>query len=536
MRNKALKIVLSMFLIIHLGCKKETTDLPNIIIINVDDLGYGDLSCYNSQDISTSNVDRLANEGLMFTNAYSTASICTPSRYSLLTGEYYWRKTLTWSVGNIATVSIAPGNAGLIIDTSQVTIADVCKSAGYKTAAIGKWHLGLGPVATGPQDWNLTISPATKEIGFDYSFLIPATADRVPTAFFEIDKLANLDANDPIKISYDEPIGDDFTIYNVNITPNSIITYDKNKPIKGKNVVMYPSFGHDQTIVNGIPRIGYMTGGKRAIWKDDKIAETITNKAIDYISENRNNSFLLYFATNDIHVPRVPGKNFVGKSKMGVYGDVIMQMDWSVGQILNKLDELKLTDNTIIIFTSDNGPVLNDGYFDGSYENIGTHSPSGKLRGGKYSAFEGGSRIPLIIRWPEKIKHRETDALFSQVDILATIAEIVGNKKANSLTVDSKSQLNFLLGESSDNRNIVYQNMNGALSIIHENWKYIEPNDGPKINYYTVPETELGNDKYPQLYDLQTDEEEKINLATKYPEKLAELEAELLKIKSKNIK
>ena len=535
MKNKIFNIMVAIFGIMMISCQKNNQELPNIIVVYVDDLGYGDLSSYGATHINTPNVDRLAKEGLLFTNAYATASICTPSRYSFLTGKYHWRNTTTWSVGNIKDVSIAPGDAGLTIDTSQTTVAKELKQNGYTTGVVGKWHLGLGP--TGGPDWNGEIMLGPGDIGFDYTFIMPATADRVPCVFVENRQVVGLDPSDPIHVSYGEPIGDTSTIYNLEAETGTVVSYDSRTRRKNDLVDMHPSFGHDQTIVNGIPRIGYMTGGKAALWQDDQIAETLTQKALDYIEQNKENPFFLYFATHDLHVPRVPGETFVGKSGLGVYGDVLLQMDWTVGQILDKLDELKLAENTIVILTSDNGPVMDDGYQDGSYDNLGSHKPSGNLREGKYSAYEGGTRVPFIVRWPMNIKAGTSDALFSQVDLLATLAALTGSTNADNLAMDSRDYSSVLLGETHKGReNVVQQNMSSTLSIVKDGWKYIEPTDKPQFNVYTYPKTDMGNNKEPQLYNIDNDLQEQENLAETYPDKLKELDMLLNQIKNQTPK
>jgi arylsulfatase A-like enzyme len=518
-------------------CTSQTQQ-PNIIIIYTDDVGYGDLSCYGATSVKTPNIDRLAQDGLRFTRAYACASTCTPSRYALLTGEYHWRKPPGWRIGNLEGVSIAPGDAGLIIDTAKATLPAVLKNAGYSTAVIGKWHLGLGPV--GGPEWNIEIKPGPRDIGFDYSFIIPATGDRVPCVYVENGLVAGIDPNDPIQVSFNAPIGADSTIYNPNVTPGEIVSYDKPPEMMSiendtSNIKMHPSFGHDQTIVNGIPRIGYMTGGYSARWKDEDIADVITGKALSYITENKDKPFFLYFSTHDIHVPRVPNERFSGKSEVGVYGDVLIQMDWCAGEIIKKLDEFDLTDNTLVIFTSDNGPVQNDGYFDGTGEDLDSHTPRGPFKGGKYSAFEGGTRIPFIVRWPGKIKPGISKALFSQIDLLSTLAALTGHKNPDQLSLDSRNHLSVLLGEGFSGREyVVGQNMGGTLSIIKGNWKYIEPGDGPQYNPYTLPAIELGNSPKPCLFDISHDVTEENNLAGEFPEITGEL-AEILK-HLKNIK
>ena len=374
---------------------------PNVVMIYADDLGFGDLECYGAIGVRTPNVNRLYENGLCFTNAHAVASTSTPSRYSLLTGEYPWRKEGT---------DVAAGDAAMIISPEQYTVADVFKEAGYTTAAFGKWHLGLGS-QTGKQDWNAPITPALGDIGFDYSYIMAATADRVPCVFIENGSVANYDPSAPIYVNYNknfegEPTGKD----------NPELLYN-----------LQSSHGHNYSIVNGIGRIGYMKGGGTALWKDENIADSITTHAVDFIRENSDTPFFIYFATNDVHVPRFPHPRFRGQSSMGLRGDAIVQFDWSVGEIINVLEEQGLLENTLIILTSDNGPVLDDGYVDQAEELVGDHSPTRGLRGGKYSAFEGGTRVPFIVHWPAVIKEQATrNSLVSQIDFLDVMASIAG--------------------------------------------------------------------------------------------------------------
>ncbi len=475
------------------GCQRQA-GLPNIVIIYADDLGYGDISCYGATSLSTPNIDGVADNGLLFTNAHSTSATSTPSRYSMLTGEYAWRKEGT---------GIATGDAPAIITPGRTTIASVLKNAGYATGVVGKWHLGIGP--EGGADWNGEIMSGPLDIGFDYNYIMPATGDRVPCVFVENRRVVNLDPEDPIKVSFREPIL---------VEPTG-----KDHP---ELLKMHPSHGHDMTIINGISRIGYMSGGKSAWWTDENIADSITDKAVEFIRKNRDNRFFLYFATNDIHVPRVPHPRFAGVSSMGPRGDVILELDWTVGEIVKTIDELGLARNTLLIVTSDNGPVLDDGYMDDAVEKLGSHKPAGPLRGGKYSAFDGGTRIPFIVRWPGKIRAGKTDALFSQIDLMASFASLTGQELTSGAGPDSFNSLGTLTGKSEKGREwLVEQSLSGRLSIIKGDWKLIEPGPGPKIEHNT--NIELGNDPGPQLYNLKTDIGERINLASDHESRVNEL-------------
>ncbi|AYQ36096.1 arylsulfatase [Runella sp. SP2] len=470
---------------------------PNVIIIYADDLGYGDVSCYGAKKVATPNIDRLAKKGIRFTNAHTTAATCTPSRYSLLTGEYAWRKPGT---------GVATGDAAALILPGRSTLPQVFQQAGYQTGVVGKWHLGLGP--QGGPDWNGEVKPSPLDIGFHESFIMAATGDRVPCVYVDNRRVVNLDPNDPIKVSFKEPIG--------------------NEPTGRANpelLKMKHSHGHDFTIINGIGRIGYMTGGKSARWKDEDMADIFTQKAVSFIENHAKQPFFLYFATQDIHVPRVPHERFAGKSGMGPRGDVILQLDWAVGKVLETLDRLGITQNTMIVFSSDNGPVVDDGYQDQAVELLNGHTPAGPLRGGKYSAFDAGTRVPFIVSWPQKIKAGVSPALVSQIDLLASFASLTGQTFDATTAPDTRNYLPALLGKDQKGRDHVIEHA-GTFSVIQGDWKYIEPSNRAKMSVET--NTELGNDTKPQLYNLKTDLGEKNNLAEANPTKLKELE-ELLK-------
>ena len=491
------------FLILLLILTAESfAQKPNVILIYADDLGYGDLSCYGAKAIKTPNIDKLAKQGMKFSRAYSTSATCTPSRYSMLTGRYAFRRNDT---------GIAPGNASALIKGGQQSVASVFGKAGYQSAVVGKWHLGLG----GPEgpNWNGKISNGPLDIGFNYAFLIPATGDRVPCVYVENDHVINLDPKDPIQVNYVNKIG------------NWPTGKDNPELLKMKH-----SDGHDNTIVNGVGRIGYMTGGTSALWKDEDIAQRITDKAKEFISKNSQNPFFLFFSTHDIHVPRVPNSRFLGKSGLGNRGDAILQFDDSVGQLMKLLDSLQLSSNTMVILTSDNGPVVDDGYHDGSKENIGKHKPAAGLRGGKYSAFEAGTRVPFIVRHPSVKADEVSAALVSQVDFLATMAGLTNQKYDVASASDSQNQLKTWLGTDSKGRAHVIE-QSGTLSIVQGNWKYIKPNKGPAYN--PKVDIEYGNDEADQLYDLSRDPFERYNLASSVPAKLNELKGllqnELLK-------
>lgn len=480
---------------------------PNVIVILADDLGYADLQCYNGT-APTPAVNKLAASGIRFTDAHAVASTSTPSRYGLLTGTYPFRKSGT---------DVAAGNAGMIINPNQYTLADVFHDHGYATAAIGKWHLGLGS-ATGKQDWNGTLDQHTADIGFDYSYIMAATADRVPCVFIENGRVANYDPSAPISVNYNTAIAGGNT-YNG--------TAETDLKLKS-------SHGHNQGVVNGIGRIGYMKGGGDALWKDENIADSIARHSLDFITAHKDEPFFMYIGTNDIHVPRWPHERFRGTSPLGLRGDAILQFDWTVNQITTHLEELGLRDNTLIILTSDNGPVLDDGYVDHAEElaKAQGHRPGGIYRGGKYSSFEAGSIVPFIISWPARIQGgRESNALVSQIDISATMAALLGAEIPDGQCTDSRDQLPTWLGETTEPApfNISMSN-NRSLVVRTQRWKYISPSDGAAyVTWGTGIET--GYKNIVQLYDMVNDPGETINVAEQYPEIVQEIEARLASVR-----
>jgi len=476
---------------------------PNVIIIYTDDLGYGDVSSYGATALNTPHIDRLAREGLRFTDAHSPAATCTPSRYTLLTGEYAWRRTGT---------GILPGDAGLIIEPGRMTLPRIFQRAGYATGVVGKWHLGLGP--TGGPDWNGTITPGPRDVGFEYSFIMAATGDRVPTVYIENSRVVGLDPTDPVEVSYTKPIGN---------WPTGKANPDRLR--------IHPSHGHDQTIVNGISRIGYMSGGKAALWKDEDMADVFTAHAVAFLEASRATPFFVFFATHDPHVPRVPHPRFAGTTSLGPRGDAIAQADWCVGKILETLDRLGLANDTMVIFTSDNGPVVDDGYQDMAAARLGNHKPAGPLRGGKYSNFEGGTRVPFIVRWPGSVKPGVSHALVSQVDFVASFSAWLGQSSAAADAHDSQDVMKALLGTSRAGRETFVEQA-GGLSLRHGTWKYIEANDRPASN--TQTNTELGNAPRPQLYDLRSDLGEMRNLADAQPDRVRRMQKLLQEIRGRN--
>jgi arylsulfatase A-like enzyme len=462
---------------------------PNIVFIYLDDLGYGDLSCYGATEIKTPNIDALANGGVRFTNGYATSATCTPSRYGLLTGVYPWRNK---------DAKILPGSAPLLIGKEQLTIPKMLKEKGYQTAVVGKWHLGLG---TGIVDWNQQLDAGPNDVGFDYSYIMAATQDRVPTIYIDNGKVVNLDSKDPIAVNYDKNFPGQPT--------------GKENP---ELLSMKWHHGHNSSIVNGIPRIGYVSGGVSANWSDVDLADHFLAKAQTYVKSHKENPFFLYYALNQPHVPRTPNPRFVGKSGMGPRGDVILEADYCVGEIVKTLKEEGVLDNTLIMFSSDNGPVLNDGYYDDAVEKLGNHKPNGPLRGGKYSLLEAGTRVPFFTYWKGQIKPQVSDALVCQIDLLESIAKLVN---VDVKSTDSQNLLDVFMGKSAKGRTNLVIEANTKTAFRQGDWMMIPPYPGDPI--LEEVNIEMGNDKEFQLYNLNKDIGQKNNLAKAQPKKLKEL-------------
>ncbi|MBM3441458.1 MAG: arylsulfatase [Bacteroidetes bacterium] len=493
------------FLSLDIQTAGAQTQHPNILVIYTDDVGYGDLSA-NGGRISTPHIDRLARNGLSHTNAHATASTCTPSRYSLLTGEYAWRRKGT---------GIARGDASMIIPVGRETLPKMLHRVGYRTGVVGKWHLGLG----GPEgpDWNGSVFPGPNELGFDYSYIMAATGDRVPCVYLEDGRVQNLTKNDPIRVDYERNIGNEPTA------------------LSHPQLLKLPwTHGHNNSIVNGTGRIGFMSGGHSARWRDEDMADSFTSHALRFIDRAETRPFFLYFATHDIHVPRLPHERFHGKSGFGPRGDALLELDDCIGRILGRLEALGRLDNTLIVFTSDNGPVLDDGYVDQAVEQLGDHRPWGIYRGGKYSAFEAGTRVPMIVQWPGHVRRGMTDALISQVDLLASLASLLGQTFDTLSARDSEDHWKALAGLSEKGRQcIALEAISGTVAYLRsDGYKYIPPSNGPAItNQWTNIET--GFSPREQLYQTFRDPGERIDLAARLPELTATLRKEWEQLRRK---
>ncbi len=473
---------------------------PNVVIVYLDDLGYGDVGAYGATALQTPNIDKLAEGGVRFTDGHATSSTCTPSRYGLLTGVYPWRNK---------DAKILPGTAPLIIGTDQLTIPKVFKEKGYATGIVGKWHLGLG---TGNVDWNQHVAPGPNEVGFDEAYILAATQDRVPTVYIDNGYVDNLDPNDPIEVSYQKNFeGEPTGLDNPELT------------------TMKWHHGHNNSIVNGIPRIGFMKGGEAAKWSDIDMADHFLAKAQDYVKAHKNEPFFLVYTMQQPHVPRTPHPRFEGMSGMGPRGDAIVEADWCLGEFVKTLEEQGLLENTLIVFSSDNGPVINDGYYDDAVEKLGNHTPWGVYRGGKYSLFEAGTRVPFITYWKGKIEPAVSNALVCQVDLLASLANLIGS---DDKTSDSKNLLDVFMGKSQHGREELILEATSRTAFRKGDWALIPPYKGPTINKSV--NIELGNDDDWQLYNLKDDVGQQKNIAKENPEKLKEMVDAFELVRGKN--
>lgn len=474
---------------------------PNIIVINADDLGYGDLGCYGATKVQTPNIDQLASEGRRFTDAHSSSAVCSPSRYGLLTGRYPLRRNFWGPV---------PVRQPLTIDTSHLTIASLLNEQGYDTACIGKWHLGLGREAP---DWNGELKPGPLELGFDYYYGIPSVNSGPPFVYVEDHRVVGADPEDPF-------------VYGA-------ASATKRLPEKsGYNVIGGAKAAHE-------------------LYQDELVGTVLKDKAVAWLNERSNETpFFLYLATTNIHHPFTPAERFVDTSECGRYGDFIHELDWIVGEVLSTLEKAGLADNTLIVFTSDNGGMLNA---TGQEAWNKGHRLNGSLLGFKFGAWEGGHRVPMIARWPGRIPANSTsDHLISQVDLLATIAAIVDCPIEQGQAIDSLNQLPNLAGSIDEpirQTLVISPNSPRHMSIRHQQWVYIPDRDsggfqGKKPGNHLlagvaalaftgqqnsdVVDGALRPEAAPaQLYNLDEDPTQSTNLYSSHPEIVQKLEAML---------
>lgn len=471
------------------------SECPNIIIILADDLGYGDLGCYGATKVKTPNIDRIADEGMRFLDAHSPHSVCTPTRYGLLTGRYSWR---TWAKSRCVW-----SNDPLLIDTQRLTLPKLLKHVGYETACIGKWHLGFGSPQTpgwnnryGP-DYNAKLAPGPLEVGFDYFFGIPHVG-QFPHVFIENHRVVGLQADDPLEIVIDPRFHDrDSYLERMNATP-----------------------AHQ------------FKGGRSARYRHEDLAVTLTEKAVAWIEEQQHEPFFLYFAQRNVHAPLKPNPRFQGSSEIGVYGEFINELDWSVGQILQTLDRRDLAENTLLILSSDNGAVQM-GHKPADIVDYQGHKANGPWRGQKTEVYEGGHRVPLIVRWPDRVHAGSTsNQLVALTDLLATTADLLGQKLPDDAGEDSFSFLHALRqGKPTGGVRevIVHDSNQGAMAIRQGPWKLITIQGGGGIGWNA--DSNIPAEPPGQLYNLALDPAERNNLYEEHPEIVARLTSLLQSIR-----
>lgn len=490
----------------------QVKEKPNVVYILADDLGYGDLGCYGATKVKTPNIDKLAKEGRMFSDAHSASAVCTPSRYALLTGQYPFRANNGKGLWGPAGIT-----SKLLVEPNQPTIADVFKNSGYATAAIGKWHLGFGEEEN---NWKEPLSPGPNDLGFDYYYGIPLVNSAPPYVYVENDHLIGGDPNDPL-------------VYLGNGTHKDATPITPIPPEAS------------QRTPNRFK--GALEAHKK--YNDYTVGTVLAEKAVDFITENgasesedgEKKPFFLYLATTHIHHPFTPGKKFQGSSDAELYGDFIQELDWMVGEVTASLDKMGLSENTLIIFTSDNGAMLNLGGRNATKEG---HKINGDLLGFKFGVWEGGHRVPFIAKWPRKIEAGSTsDQLICNMDMLATFVELMGQNKNNLGNTDSINILPALVGNPEEplrDELILAPKKKGNLSLRKRKWMYIPAQGsggfiGSKPEHHAwggasavafvngvnsdIENGKIKKDAPPaQLYNLEKDVNQTKNLYNQYPE------------------
>ncbi len=483
---------------------------PNIILIFADDLGYGDLSCYGATKVKTPNIDRLAREGRRFTDAHSASAVCTPSRYGLLTGQYPFR-----AAGGRGIWGPAPVTSPLLIDTEMLTVADVLKSRGYDTAVFGKWHLGFG---NGKNEWKEPLRPGPQDLGFDYYFGMPVVNSAPPYVYVENDHIVGSDPADPL--------------------------------------VLVEKGGKETTPITPIPKEAgnrspnAFSGAVAAhrLFNDYEVGTKLTEKATGWIKSRNGNPFFAFFATTHVHHPFTPAKRFQGTSQAGLYGDFVHELDWIVGEVRKSLEDAGIADNTLILFTSDNGGMFNHG---GRHAAELGHKINGDLLGSKFGVWEGGHRVPFIAWWPGKIPPGTvSNQLLSSVDLMATVAAIVDRELSDAERRDSINMLPALTGNPEKplrTELVACPNKPSHMSLRKGKWMYIPAQSdggftGSKPDQHAwggaavtqlvgTPNSDIENGKIKpgappaQLYDLEADRNQTTNLYNEKPEVVAEMAA-----------
>jgi arylsulfatase A-like enzyme len=493
-----MRLLLSLVALVAFTAPVFAAEKPNIVVILADDLGYGDVQRFNpAGKIPTPNIDALANAGMMFTDAHSPSAVCSPTRYGLVTGRYAWRSKLKSGVlGGLSPRLIEPG---------RITIAQLLKDHGYHTACIGKWHLGM--------DWQLKPTKKVTELGIE---------SRAQVFNVEYDRPIK---NGPNSVGFDYYFGISASL---DMVPYTFIENDK--------VVVNPTEDRDLAMFAGKPgrtRKGPAAPGFEA----EGVLPELTKKAVGYIesrakeaggrSPSKGKPFFLYLPLTTPHTPIAPSKDFFGKSQLNPYGDFVMETDATVGRVLAALKKYGFEDNTLVIFTSDNGcspqadfPALAKLH----------HNPSYVFRGHKADIYEGGHRVPFIVRWPGKVKPKsESKTLAVHTDILATCADAIGAKLPDGVGEDSVSLLPALgVTKGPTRESIIVHSINGSFGVREGKWKLcLCPGSGGWSN--PRPGKEPSGAPAVQLFDLDNDIGEKTNLADKHPEVVERLTKQLQK-------
>lgn len=488
------RLTVIVAVVLFSGCKEEKKN-PNIVIILADDLGFGDPQVYNSESkIPTPNIDLLASAGMRFTDAHSPSSVCSPTRYGLLTGRYAWRTELKKSV---LWMWDRP-----LISKDRLTFPKMLKTKNYATACIGKWHLGWRwPSNQGDGYINDSIP-----IG-DWAY------EGRNQLWKKIDFSKDLGGG-PIEAGFDYYFGDDVP----NFAPYTF--FENNKLVKMPDLIKPKD-------MYGGP--GPMSEG----WDLTQVMPEITKRAVKYIEEQsqHDNPFFLYFTLTAPHTPIAPDDKFKGKSEAGLYGDFVHEVDWSVGQIIEALKKSGEFENTLLVFTSDNGSPQRDGTnMEGAIASVKRygHDPSRPWKGMKSDAWEGGHRVPFIASWPKKIKaSSESDQLIGHTDIISTVAKILGIESGANTMEDSYDISSVLMGEDEGNpirQSIVHHSGDGTFAIRKGDWKLILGKDSGGFSKSLEIEG-IPVDTDGQLYKLSKDPSEQNNLYTDNPEKIKELTA-----------
>jgi len=462
-----------------------SSESPNIILILADDLGWGDLGCYGATQIVTPSCDRLAREGMRYTDAHSPSGVCSPSRYGVLTGRYAWR---TWLKNGIVLEHMP-----LLIESGRLTLPAMLGQHGYATACVGKWHLGWGDEIN--PNWNGYDAPGPLEVGFDYFFGLP----------------------------YSHESTERMRVY---VENRRVVGLEPGESLDGRAAL------------------------QRALRDPKTTAKRLTRAAVDFIEQNQDRPFFLYFPTSNVHAPWTPAKEFKDISDAGDYGDYVSEFDWTVGEILDALDRLDLARNTLLIVTSDNGGRWQPDMMEG-------HEPNGAWVGTKGGVLEGGHRVPFIARWPGKIEAGETsDQTICLTDLMATTAAVVGHTLPDTQAEDSYDILADLLGKAGGDpirEATVHHSVTGVYAIRQGRWKLIEGQRGghqemPEVWTLVTPEVQFKPERAPrtgefldlwcdfripgpdpnaprgQLYDLESDPRENVNLYNERPEVVERLQ------------